>query len=225
LAGTDISFDNPVPAIVQDYQTGRVLMLGYMNREAYLRTLETGFAWFWSRSRGRLWQKGETSGHTLKVRELRYDCDGDAILIVAEPSGPTCHTGEPSCFFHKVDPQTHEVSGPFPPPSFGHGTDPLQQLSAVIRDRREQMPSGSYTAYLLREGIDKIAKKLGEEVAEVIVAAKNGVKQRVAEETADLVYHVLVMLEACQVEIGEVYAELAKRRSLSVQAREETHNH
>lgn len=225
MANIHISFDKPVPAIVQDSRTGQVLMLGYMDREAYLRTLDTGVVWFWSRSRERLWKKGETSGNILKVNEVRHDCDADAILLLVEPTGPTCHTGQLSCFHYSVDPESHNSSGPLPLRPFFADSDPLSHLSAVIRQRHREMPEGSYTAYLLREGIDKVAKKLGEEVAEVIVASKNGERQRIVEEAADLMYHLLVMLEATGTEISEVYAELARRGSLSLEARKESHDH
>ncbi len=225
MAGTHIKFDRPVPAIVQDFRTGQVLMVGYMDQEAYAKTLETGLAWFWSRSRGRLWQKGETSGNVLRVKELRYDCDGDAILLLVDPAGPACHTGQASCFFNKVDLTSHVAFGPVPAPSFGPGEHSLSQLAEVIRQRHREMPERSYTAYLLREGVDKISKKLGEEAVEVVVAAKNGVKQRIVEEMADLLYHALVMLEASGVDISEVYAELAERAAPSLEAGEEPHDH
>ncbi len=216
-----LRFDAPVPAVVQDSSTGQILMIGYMNREAYEKTRQTGLVWFWSRSRGRLWQKGETSGNVLRVKEMWYDCDGDAVLVVAEPTGPTCHTGQISCFFHKTDLETGRPMGPLDPPSFLQRPDSLQNLAEVIKARHQAMPEGSYTAYLLKEGIDKIAKKLGEEVAEVIVAAKNGVRDRIVEEMTDLLYHSLVLLEATGIDLTEVYSELSRRaRDRSLEPRQ-----
>jgi phosphoribosyl-ATP pyrophosphohydrolase/phosphoribosyl-AMP cyclohydrolase len=191
-----------VPAVVQDAASGQVLMLGYMNAEALARTRATGLVWFWSRSRQRLWQKGETSGHTLTVEEIRLDCDGDVVLVRARPAGPTCHTGAVSCFHRSL---TGEPVVETPGPGV------LAQVWATLEQRQREMPEGSYTTYLLREGIDKIGKKVGEEAAEVIIAAKNGAPGPLASETADLIYHALVMLLACGVPPAAVYEVLAER--------------
>lgn len=201
---TTVQFDAAglVPAIVQDAITGRVLMLGYMNAEALRRTLASGQVWFWSRSRDRLWMKGETSGHTLALEEIRPDCDGDALLVRARPAGPTCHTGEESCFYRGLDGARREEA---PGPAV------LAGVWQTLERRRRELPEGSYTTYLLRQGVDKIGKKVGEEAAEVIIAAKNGEPGPLAAETADLFYHALVMLLACGLRPEDVYAALAAR--------------
>ncbi|GIV88126.1 MAG: histidine biosynthesis bifunctional protein HisIE [Chloroflexus sp.] len=182
-------------------------MLGYMNEEALILTRESGFVTFYSRSRQRLWRKGETSGHTLRVVELRQDCDGDALLILAEPAGPTCHTGRPSCFFRDLD--GSEMVNPVPPVAI------LTRLADRIRARRDTDPTESYTAKLLHGGVDRIGKKIGEEAAEVIIAAKNGDPAEVAYELADLIYHSLVLLENQGMSAEAVWAELARRYTSS----------
>ena len=190
-----------VPAIVQDYLDGTVLMLAWMNRESLQRTLDTGETWFWSRSRAQLWHKGATSGHTQKVRALRYDCDSDALLIVVEQVGDiACHTGERSCF-HCLDDEV------VPPPA-----DTLSQLFAVICDRRDQPVNDSYTCQLFKAGDNKILKKLGEETAEVVMACKDDEPDAIAAEVADLLYHTLVALAHHNVDIKDVYCKLQERR-------------
>jgi phosphoribosyl-AMP cyclohydrolase / phosphoribosyl-ATP pyrophosphohydrolase len=194
-----------VPAIVQDARTGQVRMLGYMNRDALTRTVETGRLHFYSRSRQSLWMKGESSGNLHHVHEVRYDCDGDTLLVQVSPDGPTCHTGEETCFY--ADPLWSRGSE-----STAY-SDIIHELSTVIADRRRDMPEGSYTSYLFREGVDKIGKKIGEEAAEVIIAAKNDDDDALALEAADLVYHLLVMLEARDVSVEAVLRELGRRRA------------
>jgi len=198
-----IHFDQQglVPAIVQHARSKQVLMIAYMNREALDRTLAGDHVWFWSRSRQELWEKGATSGNFLMPKGLTVDCDGDAVLVLAEPTGPVCHTGAPNCFFNQVV-----------PPEDGLGPEILEELAQVIAQRNRDRPEGSYTAKLLREGIDRIAKKIGEESAEVIIAGKNGVPSEIIWEVADLWYHTLVLLEATGVPLPAVYQELAKRR-------------
>ncbi len=196
-----------LPVIVQHARSGEVLMLGYMNAEALVATRESGFVTFYSRSRQRLWRKGETSGNTLRVVEMRQDCDGDALLVLAEPAGPTCHTGRPSCFFRDLD--ETEVAGPVPPVAI------VARLADRIHDRRNAAPTESYTAKLLRGGVDRIGKKIGEEAAEVIIAAKNGNPAEVAYELADLIYHSLVLLENQGITAEAVWAELARRYASS----------
>ena len=191
------SADGLVPAIVQHARTREVLMLAYMNRESLARTIEGPHVWFWSRSRQELWEKGATSGNYLQVRQLIPDCDGDTLLVLAEPTGPVCHTGEADCFYQ----------GELPP-----GPEVLEELAGVIAARNRDRPEGSYTAKLLSEGIDRIAKKIGEESAEVIIAGKNAVPSEIAWEVADLFYHTLVLLEATGVPLDDIYAELVKRR-------------
>ncbi|WP_031458052.1 bifunctional phosphoribosyl-AMP cyclohydrolase/phosphoribosyl-ATP diphosphatase HisIE [Chloroflexus sp. MS-G] len=203
----DIAEPSLLPVIVQHARSGEVLMLGYMNEEALTATRTSGFVTFYSRSRQRLWQKGETSGHTLRVVEILQDCDGDALLILAEPAGPTCHTGRPSCFFRDLS--ESEVNGPLPAVAI------LARLADRIHDRRDTDPATSYTARLLHGGIDRIGKKIGEEAAELIIAAKNGNPAEIAYELADLIYHSLVLLEQQGLTTEAVWAELTRRYQAS----------
>lgn len=188
-----------VAAIVQDAFTGRVLMLAWANREAVERTLASGEAWFWSRSRGELWRKGATSGNTLSVVGASADCDGDALLLAVVAAGPTCHTGRASCF------------GGAP-----GGLD-LGALERIVEARREADPKSSYTARLLRDGIGRIAQKVGEEATEVVVAAlapaqdDTSTRARLVEETSDLLFHLAVLLRARGVSVEAVATELATR--------------
>jgi len=189
-----------VPAIVQDVLDGTVLMVAWMNRESLGRTVETGETWFWSRSRGELWHKGATSGHTQRVRQVRYDCDADVVLVTVEQvGGIACHVGERSCF-HRLD--TGEKS--LPP------ADTLSQVFRVIAERKAHPVAGSYTNQLLAAGENKILKKLGEETAEVVMAAKD--RERIPEEVADLWYHTLVLLAHYDLDILDVYRVLQQRR-------------
>ncbi|HXF68639.1 MAG TPA: bifunctional phosphoribosyl-AMP cyclohydrolase/phosphoribosyl-ATP diphosphatase HisIE [Thermoflexus sp.] len=192
------------PAIVQDAVTGRVLMLGWMNHEALQRTRETGLVHFWSRSRGRLWQKGETSGNVLRVVEIRLDCDEDAVLVQAIPAGPTCHTGRASCF-HR-EPEGEET----PPPS----GQILHRLEEVVAERRRHPVEGSYTAQLFEAGLDEIVKKIGEEAIEVMLALRHQSDQRSLEEAADFLYMLTVGLVARGLSWDGVFDLLAKRRGL-----------
>lgn len=190
-----------VPAIVQDYLDGTVLMMAWMNRESLQKTLETGETWFWSRSRGELWHKGATSGHLQVVKGIRYDCDSDALLVSVEQVGEiACHTGERSCF-HQVEGQVIAPPG-----------DMLSQVFEVVKDRRDRPSESSYTCKLLAGGDNKILKKIGEESAEVVMACKDGEKQAIASEVADLFYHTLVALAYHGVELKDVYRQLQERR-------------
>ncbi|MEB3295634.1 MAG: bifunctional phosphoribosyl-AMP cyclohydrolase/phosphoribosyl-ATP diphosphatase HisIE [Synechococcales bacterium] len=190
-----------VPAIVQDYLDGTVLMLAWMNADSLQKTLETGDTWFWSRSRQEFWHKGATSGHTQKVQSIRYDCDSDAILVTVEQIGDiACHTGERSCF--------HQVNQGIVTPR----ADTLSQVFQVICDRRDHPNPESYTCKLLAGGDNKILKKVGEEAAEVVMACKDDDKDAIAGEVADLFYHTLVALAAHQVDIKDVYRKLQARR-------------
>jgi phosphoribosyl-ATP pyrophosphohydrolase/phosphoribosyl-AMP cyclohydrolase len=173
------------PAIVQDADSGRVLMLAWMDEEAERRTRESGEAWFWSRSRNEYWHKGATSGNTMGVEELRDDCDGDALLMRVRPNGPACHTGSLSCF--------------------------APGLWRTISERAAERPEGSYTATLLDAGIGKCAQKVGEEAVEVVTAALSESDERVASEAADLIYHLYVLLAARGIDIAAVENELARR--------------
>ena len=190
-----------VPAIVQDYLDGTVLMMAWMNQESLQKTLDTGDTWFWSRSRSQLWHKGETSGHLQKVRSLRYDCDSDALLVTVEQIGNiACHTGERSCF--------HQVDGVKAAPP----ADTLSQVFEVICDRRDNPVESSYTCKLFAGGDNKILKKIGEESAEVVMACKDDDKDAIAGEVADLFYHSLVALAHHGVDLKDVYRKLQQRR-------------
>jgi phosphoribosyl-ATP pyrophosphohydrolase/phosphoribosyl-AMP cyclohydrolase len=192
------------PAVVQDAVTGRVLMLGWMNEEALRRTRETGEVHFWSRSRGRLWRKGETSGNVLRVVEIRLDCDADAVLVQALPAGPTCHTGRPSCFHRALE------GSETPPPSGSI----LHRLEQVVGSRRDHPEAGSYTAQLFAAGPDEIAKKIGEEAVEVLLALRHQSDCRVLEEAADLLYMLTVGLSLRGLSWDAVLQVLAERRGL-----------
>jgi phosphoribosyl-ATP pyrophosphohydrolase/phosphoribosyl-AMP cyclohydrolase len=190
-----------VPAIVQDYLDGTVLMMAWMNQESLSKTIDTGETWFWSRSRQEFWHKGATSGHLQKVKGLRYDCDSDALLVTVEQVGDVaCHTGERSCF-HQIE------GGKVAPPA-----DTLSNLYQVIVDRRENPVAGSYTASLFAGGDNKILKKIGEESAEVVMACKDDQPDEIAGEVADLFYHALVALAHHQVDLRAVYAKLDSRK-------------
>jgi phosphoribosyl-ATP pyrophosphohydrolase/phosphoribosyl-AMP cyclohydrolase len=193
-----LAFDEAglVPVVSQDFRSGLVLMVAWADRTALERSLITGEMHFWSRSRCQLWRKGETSGNVLEVRSLHADCDGDAVLALVVPRGPACHTGETTCFGEGA-------------PS--RGDDVLDELQRVIRARARDLPEGSYTTRLLTDENVRL-KKLGEETAELILAATRGAPERVAEEGADLVYHLLVALQAAGASWSDVRDELARRR-------------
>ena len=192
-----------IPAIVQHARSGEVLMLGYMNEDALQLTRSTGHVTFWSRSRQQLWTKGETSGHYLRLVDLRVDCDRDTLLILAEPIGPTCHTGDRSCFSTHLDGE-HMPTAPV-------ATSFSVQLHELIVERQLARPPGSYTTYLFEQGIDKICKKIGEEAAEVIIAAKNDSSAELRYEASDLIYHVYVLLVAQGLAPDAIWQELAQR--------------
>ena len=185
-----------VPAIIQDAVTQKVLMLGFMNEEAYQKTLDTKHVTFWSRTRNTLWTKGETSGNFLNLVDIKVDCDNDTLLIQAHPDGPTCHTGTDTCWGE----ENHANPLLF-----------LTELQDFINRRKEEMPEGSYTTKLFKEGINKIAQKVGEEALETVIEATNGTSDHLVYEASDLLYHLLVMLTAKGLRIEEVAQELQKR--------------
>lgn len=199
--------DGLIPAVVQNVNTGEVLMVAYMNKESIAMTCDTGRATFWSRSRSELWEKGAVSGNYMYVQEMRVDCDGDCLLVMVNPAGPACHTGNVTCFYRRIkdgaicDADVQQNS-----------SDILQRLTAVTLDRKKNPKEGSYTNYLFDKGEDKILKKVGEEAAEVVIAGKNRVKEEISYETADLLYHLTVMLVDQGMTWEDIYKELEKRR-------------
>ena len=191
-----------LPAITQDANTGEVLMMGYMNPGSLKRTVEGVQVWFYSRSREDLWHKGEMSGNYLNLKEAYLDCDADTILLKVDPDGPACHTGEVSCFFNKLEvlPEEYEMTE--------SGPSVLGELFALIKDRQQEMPEGSYTASLFREGRSRIAQKVVEEAGETAIAAAIGDTESLPGEMADLLYHTLVLLAAI---IGAVVLARGRR--------------
>jgi phosphoribosyl-ATP pyrophosphohydrolase/phosphoribosyl-AMP cyclohydrolase len=201
VAGVEIAFDERglVPCVTQDWSTGEVLTLAYMNREALDRTLETGEVHFWSRSRGELWHKGETSGNVQRLRSLRYDCDADALLALVEPAGPACHTGERTCFYRTLE---HEAVAPY---------EALPALGRTLVQRRDELPEGSYSAELFRAGTERIGAKVEEEAQETARAGRDESDERLREESADLLYHLGVLLHARGLTYADALEELTKR--------------
>lgn len=235
----DLKFNQAglMPAIVQDIESKTVLMLAWMNKEAIQKTLATGETWFYSRSRQKMWHKGETSGHVQKVQAVYYDCDQDTLLVLAQQIGAgACHQGYHSCFHYRVQPEFKEratgsedqgknvpinyivkIEGnqQFDPSKIYAGKQSAQiidELYQIIQQRQKQRPAGAYTTYLFDQGVDKIGKKIGEEAAEVIIAAKNNDKNELTNEAADLLYHLLVLMAEQGVTTKQLYAELAERR-------------
>jgi len=196
-----IQFDERglVAAVIQDAQSREVLTLAYMKRESLQRTLATNETWLWSRSRNELWHKGETSGNTQQVVDMKIDYDGDAVVVLVKPAGPACHTGARSCFA-----DADSVSS-------GLGQT-LDQLYSLIVERQRERPTGSYTTYLFDQGLDKILKKVGEETTETVVAAKNESEKALIEEASDLIYHLLVLLVARGVSLDQIREELIARQ-------------
>jgi len=239
----EVRFDERglVPAIAQDCRTDEVLMLAYMNRESLQKTVETGKAHYYSRSRQKLWLKGETSGHFQVVRSISIDCDGDTLLLKVEQKGAACHTGHHSCFYRKKEVERAAtekagVQGEAENPGNAEelaklqniqagpqqseltvvkneaaGPEILEKVFGVISDRKINPKEGSYTNYLLTKGVDKILKKIGEEASEVIIAAKNNITGEIKAEVADLLYHIMVLLADRNMSLEDIYSELKKR--------------
>ena len=209
----DVKFSEQglIPAVVQDARTLEVLTLAYMNEESLKRTIQTKQTWFWSRSRKELWHKGETSGNTQRVVELKLDCDQDAIVVLVEPAGPACHTGKQTCFHNALESEGQKSHSSQPPQTVADLGGLLNQLYVLIQSRERERPKGSYTTYLFDEGLDKILKKLGEESAETIIAAKNDDNKGLTAEVSDLIYHLLVLLVQRGVSLEEIRLELAQR--------------
>ena len=208
LSGIKYDAAGLVAAIVQDAVSKEVLMLAYMNEESLSLSLQSGETWFWSRSRGELWHKGATSGHTQRIRSISYDCDGDALLVLVDQSGPACHTGKYSCFHNRLSaPGAEEM---WPAGESGR-FEMLGELERTIAHRHAERPEGTYTAYLFDKGLDKILKKFGEESVEVVLAAKNGDRDELRGETGDLLFHLLVLLREQGLPLDEVMDSLQER--------------
>lgn len=224
-----------ITAVVQDDATGEVLTVAYMNAESLAKTMQTGETWFWSRSRQELWHKGATSGHTQQVVDVRLDCDGDALLVRVNPNGPACHTGERTCFYRGANEpspgpsqtevrESRQVVGTIQPADSSLSLVNvaamdlgilLQNLFKLIQERKDQRPEGSYTTYLFDSGLDKILKKIGEESAETIIAAKNvngnDGRKELSGEISDLLYHLLVLMVERDVSLQDILGELSQR--------------
>lgn len=189
-----------IPAVVTDSETNQVLMLGFMNKEAFEKTIETKRVTFFSRTRNTLWTKGETSGNFLNLIDMKEDCDNDSLLLFAKPDGPTCHKGTYSCF--GID----KKNTPF-----------IDRLSKLIKERKENLPANSYTTKLFKEGADRIIQKVGEEAIETVIAAKNRDKEEIINETSDLIYHLLVMLAEQEIGFDEIVNKLISRHQIKSQ--------
>jgi phosphoribosyl-AMP cyclohydrolase / phosphoribosyl-ATP pyrophosphohydrolase len=222
----ELKFDDRglIPVVTQDCRTDEVLMVAYMNKEALNKTVETGKVHYWSRSRNKLWLKGETSGHFQQVRSISIDCDGDSLLVKAEQKGAACHTGHHTCFFRKLDAevqinenssineeviaQTKDVVGN----SDEDLSNVIEEVFKVVLDRKNNPKEGSYTNYLFDKGLDKILKKVGEEASEVIIASKNMNNKDIKAEIADLFYHTFVLMVERGMNLDDIYSELKGRR-------------
>jgi phosphoribosyl-AMP cyclohydrolase / phosphoribosyl-ATP pyrophosphohydrolase len=193
-----------IPAIIQDYETGEILMQAYMNEESLGKTVETGCSWFYSRSRGELWEKGATSGNIQEVKEIAYDCDGDSLLIKVKQKGAACHTGNNSCFYRSLwaaedSTKTAKIG------------EVLEELYSKVGERKKTPMPDSYTCYLFDKGIDKILKKIGEESTEVVIAAKNENKKEIIYEISDLLYHLTVLMQYAEISPKDIAGELMNR--------------
>ncbi|WP_339261268.1 bifunctional phosphoribosyl-AMP cyclohydrolase/phosphoribosyl-ATP diphosphatase HisIE [Paenibacillus sp. FSL R5-0749] len=213
--------DGLVPAIVQDVDTREVLMMAYMNRESLKLSLESGETWFWSRSRQELWHKGATSGNVQTITSLKYDCDGDTLLVEVKPNGPACHTGAVTCFHNEIiglpEKSTDKAPDKAGEASASANSDSesrfevLAELESVIAERERERPEGAYTTYLFDKGVDKILKKIGEEASETIIAAKNKDNDELRLEVSDLMYHLLVLLQERKLPLDDIMSELSRR--------------
>ncbi|MFT9598640.1 bifunctional phosphoribosyl-AMP cyclohydrolase/phosphoribosyl-ATP diphosphatase HisIE [Mesobacillus sp.] len=222
----ELKFDDNglITAVVQDAATLEVLTVAYMNKESLDKSLETRETWFYSRSRQELWHKGATSGNTQKIVEMKYDCDGDALVVLVKPAGPACHTGAVSCFSENLLENLADSCSS--ENQMARSTDQLASLSdftvmleleKTIREREQEMPEGAYTTYLFEKGVDKILKKVGEEASEVIIAAKNRDPEELKWEAADLLYHLMVLLQEQKLPLKEVLSVLNKRKKPSAE--------
>ncbi len=201
-----------VPAIVQDAQSKEVLMLAYMSKESLQKTVASGMTWFWSRSRNELWNKGATSGHTQKVAALSYDCDADTLLVLVEQKGPACHTGSYSCFTNEIKIEREEgAASAVAACESSERFAMLGKVEQAIAERDAERPEGSYTSYLFNKGLDKILKKIGEEAAEVIIAAKNDDNDELRSEASDLIFHLMVLLRERGLPLDALMQELEER--------------
>lgn len=212
-----IKFDENglVPAVLQDAKTGQVLMVAYMNREALEKTISSGKAVFYSRSRQKLWLKGETSGHYMNVESLRADCDMDCLLLKVTPEGPACHTGKTSCFYRELSADKFVENE-----ECDNKAVVLQEVYETISDRKKNKKEGSYTNYLFEKGLDKILKKIGEEATEVIIGAKNAGTDEACYEIGDLLYHLMVLMVEKGMSWDDVFRELEKRQSVDKGSKE-----
>ncbi|WP_434631966.1 bifunctional phosphoribosyl-AMP cyclohydrolase/phosphoribosyl-ATP diphosphatase HisIE [Thermoanaerobacterium thermosaccharolyticum] len=210
----DLKFDEKglIPAIVQDYKTKEVLMMAYMNRESLEKSLESKETYFFSRSRQSLWHKGETSGNVQHIKAIKYDCDGDTLLVEVEPEGPACHTGNNSCFYRDIINDYDERE---------EDESILSNLYRRIESRKENPVTGSYTNYLFEKGLNKILKKIGEENAEIIIASKEDSKEEVVYEIADYIYHLMVLMVEKGINLNDVYKEISKRYYKTEEFREQ----
>ncbi len=194
-----------IPVIIQDITSDSVLMLGYVNKEALEKTISTGRMWFFSRSKNRLWLKGEESKNYLYVKEIKPDCDSDSLLVKVNPAGPTCHTGEYSCFKESAK----------------DGLKFISELYYLLNSRKKELPKNSYSATLFKDGVDKIVQKIGEEATEVVIAGKNKSNQRIIEESSDLLYHLLILLVEKNIPLNKIVLELKKRNSTKARQKPE----
>lgn len=210
-----------IPAIIQDHRTNEVLMLAYMSKESLKKSIETGTTWFWSRSRKKLWNKGETSGNTQTIKEIKYDCDGDTLLVKVEQKGNACHTGNISCFFNEIDFKNKtpiqkdfkNLKGSLKDYSKApSNADILYELYDVVVSRIKEKASNSYTYSLHKKGLDEIIKKIGEESVEIMLSSKHQTKGKTVYEIADLIYHLIVLIVEKKIKLDNIFKELKSRR-------------